>query len=277
MKKVLLFAFGVVLALGPFVDAGETGGFSFTYAPARGAYIPFEFNVYTLGKYLEQCQVNRPEVLNEVKKTLSNGDFYRKRTQDQKGKGTLLTVHVDPSYTLHIVTYRNEDCPSCGGTGSKKLPFDKVSRHVGFNIGCVDCKGKGVWENYTTEKLFTLSSEDFENPDMGRQIMEERAYSNAPHGAEDWVEMLVSKDPQRRLDACLWLDQNYVREGMFFQDVMPMLKKARYQDTNNKKRLMVWQFWAAKDLPNERQRAYYRIYADTKTGKITQKGFYSGN
>lgn len=277
MKKACLFAIIAVLAIGSFVVAGETGGFSFTYAPARGAYIPFDFNVYSLGKYLDQCQVNRPEILNEVKLLLGKGEFYRKRTQDQKGKGTLLTVHVDTSYTLHIVTYRNEDCPSCGGTGSKKLPLEKVSRHVGFNIGCTECRGKGILENQTTEKLFTLSSEDFEDPALGRRIIGERAFANAPTGAEEWVERLVSRDPRARLEACIWLDKNYIREGMFFQDVMPMLKKARFQDTNNKKRLMVWQFWAGKDLPNERKRAYYRIYADTKTGKITQKGFYSGN
>lgn len=106
--------------------------------------------------------------------------------------------------------------------------------------------------------------------------MAQKAFSGAPAAAPQWVERLASGNPRDRLAACAWLDENYVREGAFFQDIMPMLKKARYFDSNEKKRTMVWQFWAGKDLPEERDRAYYRIYADSKSGKITSKGFYSG-
>lgn len=255
--------------------AGERA-FSWTQAPARGDYIGVDLSTYSLGKYLNECQVNRPEILNEVHATIKDGKYYRKSTKDQKGKATTLTVSVDPDYMLRIVTWRNETCTECQGTGKKDAPFKKITSNINVNFKCLECSGKGYLENHTTEKYFILSSEDFSNPNEGRQIMKDRAFSSAPQGTEMWVERLVSKNPRERLEACIWLDNNYVREGMDFQTIMPMLKKARYHDADAKKRIMVWQFWAGKDIKGENKRAFYRIYANSKNGKITQKGFFPG-
>ena len=270
LVAVLVWAWALVLPL------AEEKGFSWTYAPRSGETIKIALNPYSLGKYLEECQVNRPEVANEVRTLLAEGKHYRKRTVDQKNRGTLLTVYVDNDYMLHVVTYRNDTCPTCKGTGKRKAPIEKITRHVNVNFQCIDCKGTGELKNNTTEKYYILSGEDFDDPELGRRIMGQRAFAKAPDGSEAWVERLASPNPQERMAACLWLDQNYVREGMFFQDIMPMLKKARYYDADNKKKVMVWQFWAGKDLPNERDRTYYRIYAEGKSGKITRKGFYAG-
>ncbi len=276
LKRVLICAFAcAVWTVMPMV-AGERS-FSWTPAPARGDNIGINLNSYALGKYLNACQINRPEILNETKAKLENGEYYRKRTKDQRGKNATVTIYVDNDYMLHITTWRDEPCPTCNGTGKRAAPFDKVSSQVSVQFRCLECDGEGVLKNHMTEKYFLLSAEDFENPQEGRQVFSNRAYAEAPEGAEMWVERLVSKDPVERLRACEWLDRNYVREGAFFQDIMPMLKKARYYDSNEKKRIMVWQFWAGKDMPNEKNRAYYRIYADTKSGKITKKGFYGGN
>ncbi len=273
VRNVLL---ALVLAMATVgVEAGERA-FSWTPAPARGDNIGVNLNQYGLAKYLNACQINRPEILNEVKAQLEKGEYYRKRTKDQKGKNATITVYVDKEYMLHITTYRDETCMHCNGTGARIAPFDKLSSHVSVQFRCLECDGEGVLKNYTTEKYYLLSSEDFENPEEGRAIFSNRAYADAPQGAERWVEKLASQNPAERLEACLWLDKNYVKNGQFFQDIMPMLKKARYYDTNEKKRIMVWQFWAGKDLPKENKRAYYRIYADTKSGKITKKGFYAG-
>lgn len=250
--------------------------FSMTQAPAGGDFIGVTLNQYYLGKYLAECRVNRPEILNEVKSQLAKGGFYRKSTKDQRGKAVTLTVNVNPDYMLRVVTWRDEDCSACGGTGRGKAPLEKFTKQVAVNFNCVHCEGKGILEKHTTEKYFVLSSEDFENPEEGRKIMARRAYSGAPQGAEAWVERLVSKNPAERLEACLWLDRNYVRVGLEFQKIQPMLKKARYHEANNDKRIMVWQFWAGRGIDKEKKRAYYRIYADTKTGKITKKGFYEG-
>ena len=255
--------------------AGERA-FSFTPAPAKGDFIGVTLNPYNLGKYLNECEINRPEILNEVRELLSRGEYYRKSTKDQKGKAARITINVSPDYMLRIVTWRNETCKSCEGTGRRDLPFAKISKNVNTALRCMDCKGKGYLENHTTEKYFVLSPEDFENPVEGRRIMANRAFSNAPKGAEVWVERLVSKNPVERLDACIWLDENYVRVGDEFQSIMPMLKKARYHEANEKKQIMVWQFWAGKDNPNERKRAFYRIYVNSKSGKVTKKGFYAG-
>lgn len=272
--RVLLFLF-LLAGCAAQVQAGEKP-FSWTPAPAQGFNIAVNIGSYSLGKYLTECQVNRPEILNEVKALLQEGKYYRKRTKDQKARGTLLTVYVDNSYMLHIVTFRNETCPDCKGSGKRAAPFGSLSSHVEVQFGCLKCNGKGYLENQVTERYFMLSPEDFENPEEGRRIMGQRAYAEAPQGTQAWVDRLASAKPQERLEACLWLDENYVRVGEFFQDIMPMLKKARYYDANEKKKIMVWQFWAGKNMPEENNRAYYRIYADSQTGKITKKGFFSG-
>lgn len=254
--------------------AGERA-FSWTQAPAKGDFIGVRFNPYNLGKYLAECQVNRPEIVSEVHDALAKGEYYRKVTKDQKGTGVRLTVNVSPDYMLRIVTWRNEPCLTCDGTGKKELPLGKVTKNFNTATRCMDCMGKGYLPNHTTEKFFIISAEDFEDPKEGRRIMESRAFSSAPQGAERWVERLVSRNPRERLDACLWLDENYVKVGNEFQSIMPMLKKARYHEANEKKKTMVWQFWAGKDMNDERDRAFYRVYANTKTGKITQKGFFA--
>lgn len=263
-----------ILVFTGIVQAGERS-FSWTQAPARGDYIGVKLNPYNLGKYLAECEVNRPEILNDVKLALSKGEYYRKSTTDQKGKPVKLTINASPDYMLRIVTWRNDTCKECDGSGRVELPFGKFTKSVQAARKCMTCNGKGYLENNTTEKYFILSAEDFENPKEGRRIMAEKSFSNAPSGAEEWVERLVSKKPKVRLEACEWLDKNYVKVGGQFQDIMPMLKKARYQEANEKKKIMVWQFWAGKDMPEERDRAFYRVYVNTKSGKVTKKGFYA--
>lgn len=274
MQRTPLILFMYLLLTVLRIDAAERA-FSWTNAPARGDYIGIDMNTYHLSKYLAECELNRPEVVAEIHATLKEGKYYRKSTKDQKGRPVTITAHVNPQYMFRIVTWRNDTCPTCNGSGKREIPFDQITKSVQVNLNCLDCEGKGVLENHSTEKYFVLSPEDFAQPVEGRRIMADRAYSNAPQGAEAWVEKLASKDPKERLEACLWLDKNYVREGVEFQSLMPMLKKARYHEANAKKRIMVWQFWAGKDLPNEKNRAYYRIYANSKNGRITQKGFYA--
>lgn len=275
MTKRIVVAMAVLVSCVWFGVAGEKS-FSWTYAPGQGDNIAIRMNVYSLGKYLAQLQVNRPEIVSDVRDLLAEGGYYRKRTKDQKGEGTILTVYVDKDYMLHIVTFRNETCDKCKGTGKRAAPFDGITNKVAVKFNCLECKGEGKLKDTVTERYYILSPEDFENAEEGRAILAQKAYADAPQGAESWVERLVSANPRERLEACLWLDKNYVRTGAFFQDIMPMLKKARYYDQNDKRKIMVWQFWAGKDMPEERNRAYYRIYADSKSGKITEKGFYAG-
>lgn len=277
MKQIRVFMF--VLLLGMIsgfsgLNAGERA-FSWTLAPGKGDYIGANLNAYRLGKYLHECEINRPEILADVKEALRDGKYYRKATTDQKGKPARITVNISPDYMLRVVTIRNDTCTACKETGRRNLPFERISGNVGVAIKCPQCKGKGYFENNQTEKYFILSAEDFENPREGRRIMKDKAFSGAPPGAEEWIERLVSKDPHDRLEACEWLDQNYVQVGAEFQNLMPMLKKARYHEANEKRRIMVWQFWAGKDIPSERNRSFYRIYVNSKSGKVTQKGFYA--
>ncbi len=275
MVRKMFFAVVLAVLFSIGVGSAMEKSFSWSYAPGQGDNIQVQLAAYQLSKYLEECQVNRPEILAEVKSALDQGGYYRQRTRDQKNKGTLLTVYVDRDYILHIVTYRNEQCPDCGGTGTRVKPFENIANRVAVRLRCLKCDGKGEIENYTNERYFTLSTEDFENAEEMRAVFQQKAYAGAPQGTEQWVEMLASSNPKERLEACLWLDKNYVKRGVFFQDIMPMLKKARDSEVSEKHKLMVWQFWAGKDIQGERKRYYYRIYADSKTGKITKKGFYA--
>lgn len=273
MKRVL----GVMLLVAAIASFSAWSGerpFSWTNAPAKGDYIAIDMNAYHLSKYLAECELNRPEVVAEIHAAFKEGRYYRKSTKDQKGRPVTITAHVNPQYMFRIVTWRDDTCPKCNGTGKREIPFDQITKNLQANFNCLDCKGKGVIENNSTEKYFILSPEDFAQPTEGRQIMKDRAFAGAPAGADVWVEKLASKNPKDRLDACVWLDANYVRVGTEFQNIMPMLKKARYHEANAKRRIMVWQFWAGKDIPVERNRAFYRVYADTKTGKVTKKGFF---
>lgn len=250
--------------------------FSWTMAPGSGDAIGVDLAPFQLSRYLGECEVNRPEIVNEVKERLDKGEYYRERTRDQRNRATTLTVYVDSDLVLHIVTWRREKCPECGGTGTRAQPFKQMTGRVGLRFKCLKCDGEGEIPNYVNERYFTLSSEDFSDPRIGRAVFARRAYANAPSGAEQWVERLASADPRERLAACEWLDQNYVKRGAFFQDIMPMLRKARFHEANEKRKMLVWQFWAGKDLPDERRRAYYRIYADSRDGKIVRKEFVSG-
>lgn len=276
MRCIFVFAvlFGVLATL---PAQGMDKAFSWTMAPGQGDYVAANLAPYQLSKYLEECEVNRAEIVADVKQHLDQGGYYRKRAKDQKNRGTLLTVYVDRDLILHIVTHRTDTCPDCKGTGTRAQPFKEIANRVAIRFKCLKCDGEGVIPNYTNERYFTLSPEDFTNVEMARRQYAEKAYAGAPPEAAQWVERLVSSNPNERLAACEWLDKNYVQKGMFFQDIMPMLKKARYYEANEKKRMLVWQFWAGKDLPQERKRSYYRIYADSRDGKIVRKGFFSGS
>ena len=265
----------VLLVMGIGGAQGGERAFSWTMAPASGDYIGVKLKAFNLGKYLERCQINRPEILTEVKNALDAGKYYRKSTKDQKGRPATITVNVNNDFQLRIVTNRDETCDECGGTGAKELPFGKFTGGVSAGLSCYKCQGKGVFERQTIEKYFVLSPEDFENPEEARKTIASKEYEGAHKDARKWVDRLVSKNPAERLAACEWLDKNYVKVGGQFTDIDPMLRKARYHEANDKKKIMVWQFWAGKDVPNERSRAFYRIYANTKTGKITEKGFYA--
>ncbi len=273
MNRFCIVSF-VLIGIVSSVSGGERA-FSWTQAPARGDYVGVTLNPYNLGKYLAECEIDRPEILQDVRLALREGRYYRKSTTDQKDRAATITVNVSPDYMLRIVTLRNDTCTNCKGTGRLDLPFGQFTKSVQIARKCPVCDGKGYLEQNTTEKYFILSPEDFEDPREGRRIMSERSFSDAPSGAEKWVERLVSKNPRERLEACEWLDEHYVKVGGQFQSIMPMLKKARYQEANERKRIMVWQFWAGKDIPGERERSFYRIYVNTKNGKVTQKGFFA--
>lgn len=225
--------------------------------------------------YLSRVEMARPEIVREVVRTLRAGKRFRKRFKDQRNRWVLATIWLDADRpnVLHIVAKRDETCPDCNGTGNRSFK-NPVVDELPFQLDCLRCKGKGYIANKVTEWKFVISAMDTADPDATRAKQNRRAFADAPAEAERHVAALASDDPRERLEACLWLDANFVRVGDFFQSILPMLRKARFRETSTKRELMVYEFWAGRGDRTLADRAYYRVYVDTESGKVTRKGFY---
>ena len=221
--------------------------------------------------YLAEAQLGRPETVREVTVCLQQGRTFRKRILDQKNRWTLATVWIDrsPQSTLHVQTSRDETCPACKGLGKRQWDAEAM-KNMPFDTRCLKCDGKGSLPHYTEERKYVISAGDYASPGAAAGAEAVRA----PPEAQRQIDRLPSQKPAERLEALLWLDGRYVRLGDSFQNIMPMLKKARWYEADPKKKIMVWQFWAGKGAAGEEARTYYRVYADRKNGKITKKGFF---
>jgi hypothetical protein len=268
MKKILTGAAFVAC-----VCAGCGGVPAVVGDMGRSAPGSADISPLALHSYLARADLARPETVQKVMTCLRSGKTFRQRVRDQKNNWTLATVWIDSSRqnTLRIDTCRDETCPVCKGTGKRAWKNETLSR-MPFDTRCIKCEGKGFLPNHVIERQYVLSAEDYKDREAAREAIAENAFSQAPAGTNERVAALASENPQERLDACLWLDQNYVRVGEPFQRYMPLLRKARGRDRNEK--VMVWQFWAGKGLPEQSRRTYYRIYADSRSGKVIEKGFY---
>jgi len=264
------YRFVAVILCGGCLMMGAVGCLS-GYAPSPDERGRAEISQTAVHNYLAQADLARPEIVQAVTVVLRQGKTYRERVQDQSNKWCLATIWIDQHNTLNIVTSRNEKCPKCNGTGKRQWDNERM-KNMPFDTRCLKCDGKGFLEHHTEPRKHVLSPMDYEDPQAAEQAVAEAAYQDAPPETERYVAQLADADAKKRLEACLWLDRNYVREGMPFQNIGPMLRKARRRDQDEK--TMVWQFWAGRGLPDEYSRTYYRIYAYTKTGKIFKKGFY---
>ncbi len=269
--SVLLPGFLLLLAAGGCGPEIDIGGLMPSGAAGKANLRPEAVHTY-----LERAEVARPEVVGAATRALREGRRFRERVQDQRQRWTLTTIWIDPDqpHLLHIDTMRDETCPDCKGTGSKTWNQGIMS-NVPFETNCMTCKGTGILKNHVTERQFLLTAGDFVDSAQARRQIATRTWGSAPAGAHERVDDLASEDPRTRVAACLWLDRNWVRKGESFQQYLPMLRKARWQERSEEKKLMVYQFWAGKGLPDETDRAYYRIYIDTASGRIIEKGFYS--
>lgn len=240
-----------------------------------GARGHLELKPDALFQYLAKAELARPTVVQAVNDHLRRGARYRQRVLDQKNRWTLATVWVDEGRenVLHVVTYRDETCPACNGTGKRTWNNEMMS-NMPFDTRCLKCKGKGFLANHTVERKYILSAGDFGHGQVGTAVEEAQGLSHAPPQTQRTIDRLASKDPRERLQALQWLDQNYVREGRSFQEFLPMLKKAEWFENPPDKRVMLWQFKAGKEIPGEERRAYYRVYANSRSGEVYRKGFY---
>lgn len=231
--------------------------------------------------YLATRELAREEIVNDVYEKLQKGKRYRQRVQDQRNRWTLMTVWLDRENEdiLHIVTKRDDACPKCNGTGrrdwSKSNEMVKgAMNQMPFGTQCLGCGGTGVLVNHVEERKFVLSPGDYIDSDAAKTRQYATAMEKAPEGAGEWIEKLGSDDPKERLAACEWLDANFVRKGLHFRTLSPMLAKARWQETNDKKQKMVYQFWAGRGDAALEGKAYYRIYIDAAKGEVESTGFF---
>ena len=244
-----------------------------SYAPDKDNVAAVDLSPAAMADYLARSSLATPEVTRDALNAVRSGKTYRQRVKDQEGRGTLATVYVDPDNALHVVTFRTETCPVCQGTGTRPSPFGAMDK-VSVNLRCLRCDGNKTLKNYADERRYLLSANDFTDPAAAAARLQATMMRDAGPEAMKWINALASQDPRERLAACIWLDRNFVREGVRFQTLMPMLEKNRFYEKSDEKKMMAWQFWAGLDLPGEEARVYYRVIADTRTGKVIRKGFF---
>lgn len=238
--------------------------------------------------YLAEFGLNTPGTAGAVTQVVQAGGKYRERIKDEKGNGTTLTAWVDRAQQdiFCITFYRDEVCPECKGTGRRSLPTLMDTKISGVAISCLKCNGTGTLKNQFHKNCWVLSGGDFADRKAAEESKHENDLKGAPAGTERYVKQLSSEDPQQRLDACLWLNANYVRPGVFFRDLEPILNRARYKGPAEKEGLStkimgrklgegstVYQLWAGKGLKSESARAYWRIYIEDASGKVQRTEF----
>lgn len=238
--------------------------------------------------YLAEYGLNTSGTAAIITQTVQSGGKYRERIKDEKGNFTTLTAWVDRTQqdVFCITFYRDEVCPVCNGTGRKAMPTFMDTKVSGVALTCQKCGGKGKLENQFHKRCWVLSGGDYDDPEAARESQQEYDLKGAPEGTGRYVKMLSSNDPQLRLDACLWLQANYVRPGVFFRNILPILNRARYKGPAERESLStkvlgkrlgegstVYQLWAAKGLKAENARAYWRIFIEDASGKVIRTEF----
>lgn len=237
--------------------------------PSDASAVPIRARA--LGRYLAEVEMDVPEVVSAATGHLHRGKVYRERVRDQRGRWTLTTIWMDPEQPrlLQIRLKRDMVCPDCDGTGTRESAID-----VGLTFMCRTCDGSGVLENQVIPRRYILSDADLEaGAELpGTYAATERLKERPPTAAEQRrIDQLISDDPRERLAALRWLEANYLREGHFFHEYMPMLRKARRIETDPDNRITVYQFWAGKEaVPDQ---AYYRVYVDARSGRVEETGF----
>lgn len=239
--------------------------------------------------YLEELGLNTPGVSDNVTYALRNGGKFREKIKDQTGKSTMLTAWIEgkANQTLCMTYYRDEKCPDCNGTGQRKAP-DFIGSKAGIAFTCRRCKGEGKLLNQFHRRCWMFSAEEFSDREGARAHRDSEVLRHAPSGTEEQISRLASDDPRERLEACVWLNSHYIKQGQDFQELTPMLDRAHYVGAmadEHKfahkiigKRLgnngeTVYQFIAGRGLPEENGRAYFRVIVDNASGKVVKTMF----
>lgn len=244
--------------------------------------------------YLSEVKLNSPGVAAAVTAAVNNGQEYREKIKDQNNKPTTLTAWIDKKErNLFCITYyRDEICPKCHGTGYINMPSkiaDKVSSKVNtdFKITCNQCHGEGYLKNKMSKKCWILGLADYKNIEDALAAEEKFSLKHAPAETQKYIKMLASQDPSTRLEACEWLDRNYVHQGRKLIDITPILDRARFvgpiKDNSLLRKVMgkatgqdeytVYQFWAGKGDKELANKAYYRIYVNATEGVVLRTAF----
>jgi hypothetical protein len=240
----------------------------------------------TVAGYLEPLGLNVNRAADDIALAAQNGRQYRERVTDKFSHPTTLIAWVEKQSRgkmLCLTFYRNEKCPDCNGTGQKALPAF-IQGKASIALTCQRCKGTGILRNQFTKRCYLLETADFILPAARREHEEQ----TLPPEVNQYARQMMDDDPAKRLAACEWLDKNYIRVGMFFEDLRPALDRAQYVGRSDDKSSLaqkifgkrigdsgqtVYQFIASRGSPNAKSRAYYRVFIDNNSGNVVSKMF----
>ncbi len=247
--------------------------------------------------YLAEEQLNSPGVAIAVTTAVNNGEIYKELIKDERNKGTTLRAWIDSQdqEKFCITYYRDMVCPKCKGTGIMALPTkiqDAIQSKVkstNIAITCNQCHGTGYLKKQLQKKCWILGVADYKDPQAAIAREEANSLQTAPPDTQQYIDQLASTDPRTRLDACIWLNDNYIRPGMPLTEIIPILDRARFvspiKDNSLLRKIMgkatgqheytVYQFWAGKGSTELHNQAYYRIYVDSSAGEVLRTSFAS--
>lgn len=223
-------------------------------------------------RFLAKADLDRSQIVSAATASIRRGEVYNTRERDKHGRWQHIAVWVDAEEPGVLRVYKKGviTCPACNGSGVRQTSF-KLPKSI--EIQCRDCKGTGEIEDRVRLRYVLARSDYKEGARIPAPL--QPAEARLSREEEQYIRQAVEDDPTRRLQALEWLNVHYIRRGEFFHRFQPLLRKARWIETDPERGVTVYQFWAGKSA--HPAKAYFRVWVDAESGRIERTNFVSAN